>query len=181
MGGTGRNSQSAPAATGTTDTMKDVPNFGSESAAQARKRRWAPIAWLLSGFLVAYAYAFISATASDSEHLSGCQAIVSAVTSRHRLPLSVSEPGSPAVSCDLGVHFPLLRTYYTVFIYGVLDKGEQDAIVVDLRTFQSAAHRQKILVQFFEKENWKTWSDPNSGRSGGSRGPETPIFKTWIN
>jgi hypothetical protein len=113
--------------------------------------------------------------------LSGCQPIVSAVTSRHRLPLSVSEPGSPAVSCDLGVHFPLLRTYYTVFIYGVLDKGEQDAIVVDLRTFQSAAHGQKILVQFFDKENWKTWSDPKFGRSGGSRGPETPIFKTWIN
>jgi hypothetical protein len=161
--------------------MKDVPNFGSESAAQARKRRWAPIAWLLGGFLVAYAYAFISATASDSENLSGCQPIVSAVTSKHRLPLSVSEPGSPAISCDLGVHFPLLRTYYSLFIYGVPDKGEQDAIVVDLRKFQSAAHGQKILVQFFEKENWKTWSDPKSGRSGGSRGPETPIFKTWIN
>src|SRR5580700_8374390 len=128
-----------PQQTGTTDTMKGVPNFGSESAAQARKRRWAPIAWLLSGFLVAYAYAFISATASDSEHLSGCQAIVSAVTSRHRLPLSVSEPGSPAVSCDLGVHFPLLRTYYTVFIYGGLDRGEQDAIVADLRTFRGAS------------------------------------------
>lgn len=59
MGGAGRNSPRAPAATGTTDTMKDVPNFGSESAAQMRRRRWAPIVWLLSGFLVAYAYAFI--------------------------------------------------------------------------------------------------------------------------
>ena len=161
--------------------MKDVPNFGSESAAQMRKRRWAPITWLLSGFLVAYAYAFISATASDSENLSGCQAIVSAVTSRHRLPLSVSEPGSPAVSCDLGVHFPLLRTYYSVFIYGVLDKGEQGSILADLRAFHSASHGQKILVQFFEKENWRAWSDLKTGRSGGSRGPETPIFKAWIN
>jgi hypothetical protein len=160
--------------------MKDVPNFGSESAAQARKRRWAPIAWLLSGFLVAYAYAFISATASDSENLSGCQPIVSAVTSRHRLPLSVSEPGSPAISCDLGVHFPLLRTYFTVFIYGVLDRGQQGAIVADLRTIHRACQTPRILVQFFEKENWRTWSDPETGRSGGSRGPETPIFKAWV-
>jgi hypothetical protein len=177
----GRDSPSAPAATGTTDTMKDVPNFGSESAAQARRRRWAPIAWLLGGFLVAYAYTFISATASDSENLSGCQAVVSAVTSRHRIPPSVSEPGSPAVSCDLGVHFPLLRTYYTVFIYGVLDRGEQDGVVADLRTFHRASPTPRILVQFFEKENWRAWSDPKTGRSGGSRGPETPIFKAWVN
>jgi hypothetical protein len=132
--------------------MKDVPNFGSESAVKMRKRRWALIVWLLGGFLVAYAYTFISATASDSENLSGCQAVVSAVTSRHRVPLSVSEPGSPAVSCDLGVHFPLLRTYYTVFIYVVLDRGEQDAIVADLRTFHRASQTPRILVQFFERK-----------------------------
>jgi hypothetical protein len=161
--------------------MKDVPNFGSESAAQTRKRRWAPITWLLGGFLVAYAYAFISATASDSENLSGCQAVVSAVNSRHRIQPSVSEPGSPAVSCDLGVHFPLLRTYYTVFIYGVLDKSEQNAIVGDLRTFHRASQTPRILVQFFEKENWRAWSDAKTGRSGGSRGAETPIFKVWVN
>ena len=131
------------------------------------KRRWTPIVWLLGGFLVAYAYTFISATASDSENLSGCQAVVPAVTSRHRVPPSVSEPGSPAVSCDLGVHFPLLRTYYTVFIYGVPDRGEQDGIVADLRTFRGASQTPRILVQFFEKENWRTWSDPKDRQKRG--------------
>jgi len=106
--------------------------------------------------------------------------VVSAVTSKHRLPPSVSEPGSPAIFCELGVHFPLLRTYYSVYIYGVLDKREQDSVVGNLRTYHRASHIPKILVQFFEEENWKPWSDPKSGRSGGSRGPETPIAKAWI-
>jgi hypothetical protein len=145
--------------------MRDLPNLGSESATQIRKRRWVPIAWLLGGFLVAYAYTFISATASDSENLSGCQGVVSALTSRHRLPPSVSEPGSPAVSCDLGVHFPLLRTYYSVFIYGVLYKGEQDAIA-DLRSFQGAIHAPKILHFFICTRN----------STKNSHGPRS----TWI-
>jgi len=145
------------------------------------KRRWVMVfGWIAGGLLVAYAYAFISATTTDSEDFSGCPAVVSAVTSRHSIPLSVSEPGSPAVFCDLGVHFPLLRSYYSVFIYGVLDQGQQDSIIADLRSFHRAFHKQKILVQFFEKENWKTWSDPGSGRSGGSRGPESPLVKAWI-
>jgi len=160
--------------------MKDVPNLGLAYSTSDRRRRWTLIAWLVGGFLVAYAYTFISATASDSENLSGCQAVVSAVTSKHRLPPSVSEPGSPAIFCELGVHFPLLRTYYSVYIYGVLDKREQDSVVGNLRTYHRASHIPKILVQFFEEENWKSWSDPKSGRSGGSRGPETPIAKAWI-
>ncbi len=145
------------------------------------KRRWGPlVAWLVGGFLIAYAYAFVMATTSDSENLSECNAVVAAVTSRHSVPLSISEPGSPAVFCDLGVHFPLLRSYESVFIYGVLDKGEQESIIGDLRGLHRTSPTRKILVQFFEKENWKTWSDPGSGRSGGSRGPETPILKVWI-
>jgi hypothetical protein len=145
------------------------------------KRRWlTPVAWLGGGFLIAYAYAFVMATTTDSQNLDECNAVVSAVTSKHSVPLSVSEPGRPAIFCDLGVHFPLLRSYETVFIYGVLDKGQQDSIIADLRSFHRASPTRKILVQFFEKENWKTWSDPGSGRSGGSRGPESPIFKVWI-
>jgi hypothetical protein len=132
--------------------MKDVPNLGPAYSRSDRRRRWTLIAWLVGGFLVAYAYVFISATASDSENLSGCQAVVSAVTSRHRLPISVSEPGSPAIFCDLGVHFPFLRTYYSVYIYGVLDKREQDSVVGNLRTYHRASHIPKILVQFLKRK-----------------------------
>jgi hypothetical protein len=145
------------------------------------KRRWVAImAWMVGGLLVAYAYAFVSATTTDSEDLSGCPAIVSAVTSRHALPVSVSEPGNPAIFCDLGVHFPWLRSYYSVFVYGVLDQGQQESIITDLRSFHRASHMQRILVRFFEKENWKTWADVSTGASGGSRGPEAPLIKAWI-
>jgi hypothetical protein len=150
-------------------------------AIEMAKRRWVTIlAWIAGGFLVAYAYAFVSATTSDSEDLSGCPAIVSTVTSSHSLPLSVSEPGHPAIFCDLGVHFPLLRSYYSVFIYGVFDKALQDSIISDLQGFHRSSHTQKILVRFFAKENWKTWSDPASGRSGESRGAESPLVRIWI-
>ncbi len=95
-------------------------------------------------------------------------------------PLSVSQPNTPAAFCELGVHFPLLRTYFTVFIYGVFDRTQQDAIVASLRNAPRGPNAKKILVQFFEKENWRPWSDPASGRSGGNRGPETPIATHWI-
>jgi hypothetical protein len=94
--------------------------------------------------------------------------------------MSVSQPNTPAAFCELGVHFPLLRTYFTVFIYGVPDHSEQDAIVTSLRATPRSPNQKRILVQFFDKENWRPWSDPNSGRSGGNRGPEHPIATQWI-
>ena len=162
--------------------MADFLDLETGSTFSMSPRRWvAPAIWVVGGLLVAYAYAFISATTVASEKSSECTDLVTAVTAKHAVPLSISEPGRPAVFCDLGVHFPLLRTYDSVFIYGVLDKSQQDSILVDLRSFHRTSHAQSILVQFFEKENWKTWSDPGSGRSGGSRGPETPILKVWVN
>src|SRR5258708_1449837 len=88
--------------------------------------------------------------------------------------------GQPGDFLRPGRSFPLLKTYYSVYICGVLDKREQDSVVGNLRTYHRASHIPKILVQFFEKENWRAWSDPKSGRRGGSRGPETPIAKAWI-
>ncbi len=161
--------------------MADFLDLETGTTFSMSPRRWvAPTIWVVGGFLIAYAYAFISATTSASEKSSECTAIVSAVTSKHSVPLSISEPGRPAVFCDLGVHFPWLRTYDSVFIYGVLDKSQQDSILADLRRIDRTSHTQRILVQFFEKENWNTWFDPGSGSSGGSRGPETPLVKAWI-
>ncbi len=144
------------------------------------RRRWTIVAWTIGIFLIVYAYAFIMATTSASEDSHECKSIVSTVTSKHSVPRSVSSPGSPAIFCDLGVHFPLLQSYDSVFIYGVIGQADQDAIIVDLRSFHRASHTRKMFVQFFDKENWKTWSDPSSGRSGGSRGPESPIRRMWI-
>lgn len=109
-----------------------------------------------------------------------CNNIVAAVTPKYPIPLSASTPGSPGIFCDLGVHLPALTSYDTVFIYGVVGQHEQDEIAGTLNDFRRASHTRRILLQFFEKENWKMWSDPKTGSGGGARGPETPIRKVWI-
>ena len=149
--------------------------------APKRKFRWWTVAtWLLVGIVIAYSYAFIMATTADSEDLAECQSLVSAVRDKHGIPLSVSQPGSPGIFCDLGVHFPFLRSYDNLFIYGVLDNREQDSILADVRRARNSASPRPIQVQFFDKENWKAWSDPATGRSGGSRGKEISVRKVWI-
>jgi hypothetical protein len=137
-------------------------------------------AWIVGALLIAYCYAFINAIATASENAYQCKAIEAAAVASHQIPMSVSQPGTPAAFCELGVHPPLLRTYFTVFIYGVLDRSKQDVILDSLRRAPRGPNPRKMLVNFYEKENWKPWSDPGSGRSGGSRGPETPIAAQWI-
>jgi len=137
-------------------------------------------AWIIGGLIIAYCYAFINAITIASENSGHCKTLASAVTNGRQIPLSVSVPGKPAVFCELGVHFPFLRTYFTMFVYGVIDRSEQDAIISSLRGAPRGSNPRPILVKFFEKENWRTWSDPTSGRSGGNRGPETPIATQWI-
>ena len=137
-------------------------------------------AWVAGALIIAYCYAFINAITTASENSYQCKALESAAIAGHQIPLSVSQPNTPAAFCELGVHFPLLRTYFTVFIYGVLDRTQQDEILASLRSAPRGPNAKKILVQFFEKENWRAWSDPASGRSGGNRGPETPIATHWI-
>jgi hypothetical protein len=136
-------------------------------------------AYVVGGLIIAYCYAFINAITTASENSYQCKALETAAITGHQIPTSISQPGKPAAFCELGVHFPLLRTYFTVFIYGVLDRTQQDAIVNSLRG-APRGNQKRILVQFFDKENWRPWSDPNSGRSGGNRGPEHPIATQWI-
>jgi hypothetical protein len=78
------------------------------------------------------------------------------------------------------VRFPFLTSYDTLFIYGVTDKSEQDSIVKTLKDVRREPHIRDVFVRFFDRENWKTWSDPGSGRRGGERGQETPIREEWI-
>jgi hypothetical protein len=137
-------------------------------------------AYIIGGLIIAYCYAFINAITTASENSGECKALASAAIIGHQIPTSISQPGKPAAFCELGVHFPFLRTYFTMFIYGVLDRSEQDAIVASLRAAPRGSNPKRILVQFFDKENWHTWSDPKTGNHGGHRGPETPIATQWV-
>jgi hypothetical protein len=112
--------------------------------------------------------------------LSECNGIIKAVEAEHQIPPSLSAPGRPGIFCDKGVHFPLLNSYDKVFVYGVINRGEQDAIIVTLEKFRPEFHARNILLLFIDQENWTTWSDPGRGRWGGERGPESPSREVWI-
>jgi len=119
-------------------------------------------------------------TTTSADDLYECKAIVNAVEAKHEIPASSSAPGESGIFCDKGVRFPFLTSYDTLFVYGVTDKSAQNSIVKTLVEMRQESHIRDVFVRFFDSENWKTWSDPNSGRRGGERGPETPIREAWI-
>jgi hypothetical protein len=136
--------------------------------------------WIVLGFLVFYLLAYLTMTTTSSEDLWECTVIVKAIEAEHRIPPSLSAPGRPGVFCDKGVHLPFLNAYDTVVVYGVTDRAEQDAIIVTLANIRHESYVRKVRLQFIDKENWTTWSDPRSGRRGGDRGPESPSREVWI-
>jgi len=92
----------------------------------------------------------------------------------------VSSPESPALFCDKQVRGLLLRPYDRVRVYRVVDDKEQDTVVAALLRAKQQLKTKSIVLEFYEKENWKTWLYPATGRSGGSRGAETPIRRDVI-
>jgi len=62
----------------------------------------------------------------------------------------------------------------------VTDKTAQDRVLAAIREFQLTRGGGRVLVEFFEKENWIAWSDQSGERSGGHRGPEVPVREVWV-
>ena len=147
-----------------------------ESPKTSKLKTWS---WGAGIFLLAYFYAYFSAMTTGDVDLAGCHALEEAVTAKHTIPMSVSSPGQPGIFCDRAVRLPLLTHYEKVYVYGVTEAAEQDAIVATVREFQSQ-HPARVLVQFIDKENWQTWSDPATGRNGGKRGPEATTRAVWV-
>jgi len=122
-----------------------------------------------------YGYVWILAATTSSWDLGECVAIAKAVEAESIIPASTSRPGSPALSCDLGVRYPFLLRFDDIKIYGVTDQGHQDAIIETLKSYRHHTRTKPLLVQFYEKENWQVWSNPSTGVQGGKRGPEVPL------
>jgi hypothetical protein len=148
-----------------------------ETPKTSKLKTWS---WGAGILLLAYFYAYFNAMTTGDVDLAECHALESAVTAKHTILLSVSTPGSPGVFCDRAIQLPFLRHYEKVYVYGVTDARAQDGILTTLRDFNSVHHHERILVAFFTKENWQTWSDSATGSSGGRRGPETPTRSLWI-
>jgi hypothetical protein len=148
---------------------------------EATKTLWRrALPWLIGGFAVAYIYAFLVATTTGDLELYECTKLAAAVLAKHSIPESKSAPGHAGIFCHLEVQLPFLIRYDKAYIYGVTDKTSQDSIAHTLQEFRAGYHSRKILVQFFATENWKTWSNPDTGTHGGDRGPEIPIRLVWI-
>jgi hypothetical protein len=159
-------------------TISPTPDF---ALGESQPMRWGRVlAWIFGGLLMGYFYAYFMAISSGDVELATCHQLESAVEAKHSLPASTSSPGRPAIFCDRAIQLPLLARYEKVYVYGVLDGATQDAIVGTLRDFYRERRSGKALVEFFEKENWQTWSSPATGESGGRRGPETPLRSLWI-
>jgi hypothetical protein len=134
----------------------------------------------LAVVLFIYGLSYLTVTTESADDLFECKAIVKEVEAKHEIPASLSAPGQPGIFCDKGVRLPFLTSYDTLFIYGVADKSVQDSIITNLENQRHKSHTGKILVRFFDKENWKTRSDPATGLKGGYRGSETPVREVWV-
>ncbi|HKS80311.1 MAG TPA: hypothetical protein VJR23_02295 [Candidatus Acidoferrales bacterium] len=122
----------------------------------------------------------MAATESADDALE-CNAIVRPVEAKYPIPESTSTPNRSAIFCDTAVNLPLPTKYDLIKIYGVTNAAEQNAIVQTVQDFRRQFRTKRILVEFYRAENWRKWSDPKTGNSGGSRGPEILIGRNWVN
>ncbi len=133
------------------------------------------VAGVLLFLCLAYGYFYLISTATSGEDVLACKAITDPVIAEHGIPESVSASGRPAIFCDLEVRGFFLKPFEHISIYGVTDKEQQDSILRTLEHFRPQSKARRMVVDFYEKENWKTWSNPATGNRGGEGGPETPI------
>lgn len=147
---------------------------------RAKPRIGAFVSILVGLSCVAYGLFYLVSTMDDPDVVEECHSIATLVESAVSIPESVSVPGHPALFCDKDVSGVPFRTFDHARIYGVIDRRQQDLVVASLRRARQQLKTSPIAAEFYEKENWKTWSDPATGRSGGDRGPETPIRRVVI-
>ena len=145
-----------------------------------KPRVWMSIGILFGVFCVGYGYFYLASTMFDTDFSSECNAIASLVESASSIPVSVSVPPHPGLFCGKDLRGPFLRPVDHVQIYGVIDERQQDLVIAGLKRARQQLKTRTIVADFYQKENWRTWSDPATGRSGGTRGPETPIRRIVI-
>jgi hypothetical protein len=133
---------------------------------------------LLVFFFLVCGFYYLMATVTTGNDVLECKAITGLVISQHAIPESVSTPGRPAIFCNPEVRGLFLNRFDHLRIYGVTDKSQQDSILETLEP--RPAQSREITVDFYDKENWKTWSDSGTGRRGGDRGLEIPIREVFI-
>jgi hypothetical protein len=144
-----------------------------------------PRVWLFVGIVfgmccLAYGSLYLISTMPDPDAVGECRAIAKSVESTVSLPPSVSTPNAAALFCDREVRGVFLRSFDHIRVYGVVDRKGQDVVTASVISSRQRLKTKPIVLDFYEKENWKTWSDAATGRSGGDRGPEAAIRRVVI-
>jgi hypothetical protein len=147
---------------------------------KARYRVLSLLAMVCVVLVAAYVYRYLVATTTGANDISECKATVNSVVSAVHVPESISSPGHPSVFCDREISGLLLRPVEHIRVYGVVDPRDQDALLVAVESMRMKTSYRKVVVEFYEKENWKTWTDTVTGNRGGERGPETPVRRAFI-
>jgi hypothetical protein len=141
---------------------------------------WKTIGGLLILLFFVYGIFYFTGTTTSSDDVFECKGLASLVTSVHEIPESISSPGRPAIFCDVETGGFFLKRFDHVRIYGIIEKGQQDSIIQSLQGASAHRRSKQVVVEFYEKENWRTWSDTATGNKGGERGPETAIRMTVL-
>ncbi len=142
--------------------------------------------WKMYGLIAAvalgiYGCAYFYSTLESAEDAGECAFVADSLASQRSIPPSISVPGQPGVFCDMGIRLPFLTRFDHVRVYGVVDRPNQEAIIAELRRVRRQSKTRAILVQFFEKENWRVTLNPAPGIiESGSRGPERSIREVYI-
>jgi hypothetical protein len=160
--------------------VKALENISMVEVSKKSRIRQVAVAFFVL-LCLAYGYFYLTTTTTSSDDAFECKAIANLVTSEHSVPESTSSPGRPAIFCDVEVRGFFLQRFDHIRIYGVTDKDQQDSITRTLERYRGGQKaRREIVLDFYQKENWRTWADSATGNKGGERGSETVIRKIAI-
>ncbi len=113
----------------------------------------------------------------NSNHRDILDLLKAHLTSNFKFQHSVVEKQEPACFIYGGGY----REPLTVKVYYVTAETEQNYIIGLVKNFLADFELNQGRILFYEKEVWVTWSNPEQGTSGGSRGDERLLQNSFIN
>ena len=88
---------------------------------------------------------------------------------------SVLEPDQPTV------YWVPFRNSARIDVYSVTNAERQNEVVSVVRDWQTTNRNMaKLSVRFYERENWKSFTNEQAGYSGGQRLPEKLLREVFI-
>jgi hypothetical protein len=88
---------------------------------------------------------------------------------------SVNDPNQPPMYWDA------FRNSARLDIYGVTNLDRQEQVLLAVKDWQTTNRNMaKLQVRFYERENWKQFTNEQAGYAGGNRLPEVLLRESFI-